>query len=62
MQKQTAIKRLGGTPKKAQIAMGYKTIQAIYMWSDPLKPGVAQKVEGVIALLKTRRKSPSAQV
>jgi len=30
MKKQTAIELLGGTPKKAAEAMGYRAVQTIY--------------------------------
>ena len=52
MQKQTAIDLLGGTPKKAQEAMGYKTVQAIYMWPEVLPQSIADQVMGAIQRLK----------
>lgn len=63
MEKQTAIKLLGGTPKLASEAMGYLSVQAIYMWSDPLKPEVADRVRGVVARMNEdarRAKQPKA--
>lgn len=49
MEKQTAIDLLGGSPKKAAENMGYTSVQAIYMWPDPLRPDVADRVRGVVA-------------
>ncbi len=50
MEKQTAIKLLGGTAKKAAEAMGYTSPHAIYMWPDVLSHEVAQRVHGVVAM------------
>lgn len=47
MNKQTAIKLLGGTPSIAAKAMGYKSSHAIYMWPDVLSKPVADRVRGV---------------
>lgn len=49
--KTEAISILGGTPKKAAFAMGYKTPHAIYMWPDFLTGPVADRVRGVAARL-----------
>jgi len=46
-----AIAMLGGTPKKAAQAMGYKTPHAIYMWPEFLVEAVADRVRGVAARL-----------
>ncbi len=59
MEKQTAIKLLGGTAKKAAEAMGYASPHAIYMWPDILKPEVAQRVLGVVSSMKPARRSPT---
>lgn len=56
MEKQTAIKLLGGTPRKAADAMGYKSIQAIYVWPEKLSDAVADRVRGVLSRSKTTRK------
>jgi hypothetical protein len=57
MDKQTAINLLGGTPKKAAAAMGYKSPHAIYMWPDILTTDVAQRVHGVLSMRKKPRKA-----
>lgn len=55
MEKQTAINLLGGTAKKAAQAMGC-TVQAIYMWPDPLTKNRADRVLGVVGQMKKPRK------
>ena len=64
MKKQTAIDLLGGTPRKAQRALGYKSIQAIYVWPDPLPQATADRVNGAVARLskKPRGKALAGQV
>lgn len=58
MDKKTAIELLGGTPKKAAQAMGYKSIQAVYVWTDPLPQSTADRVAGVVArLAKPKRRA-----
>jgi hypothetical protein len=52
MHKSEAIKLLGGTAAKARDAMGYQTIQAIYMWPDVLSPSIADRVIGASTRLK----------
>lgn len=42
--KQKAIEMLGGTPRKAADAMGYTSIQAVYMWPDELPVSILQRV------------------
>jgi len=49
MTKKTAIALLGGTPSLAAKAMGYKAVQAIYMWPDVLPQSVADRVGGVLS-------------
>lgn len=56
MEKQLAIKLLGGTPAKAAKAMGYRSVQAIYMWPDILTADVSDRVNGAIARIKLTRK------
>ena len=55
MKKQTAIALLGGTPKKAAEAMGYKAVQTVYLWPDPLPAATADRVRGAAARLQTRQ-------
>lgn len=56
MNKQTAIANLGGTPKSAQLAMKYKTIQAIYMWPKILPRRVSDLVLVAMARLALETK------
>lgn len=49
MKKTRAIELLGGTPKKAAQAMGYRSIQAIYLWPEELPQATADRVRGVLA-------------
>jgi len=56
MEKQTAINLLGGTPRKAADAMGYKSIQAIYVWPEKLSDAVADRVRGVLSRTKPTSK------
>lgn len=55
MLKTTAIQMLGGTPKKAAEALGYKAVQAIYMWPDVLPRATADRVAGAAARLQARQ-------
>ena len=57
MEKQTAIDLLGGTPAKAAKAMGYKSIQAIYVWPEILPQSIADRVNGALMRLNTLRKT-----
>ncbi len=57
MKKQTAIELLGGTPKKAAEAMGYRAVQTIYLWPETLPQATADRVTGVVARMKTARKA-----
>jgi hypothetical protein len=52
MNKQTAIKILGGTPVKAAKALGYKTVQAIYVWPETLPMSISDRVNGAALRLK----------
>jgi hypothetical protein len=56
MKKQDAIDLLGGTPKKAAEAMGYKSSHAVYAWADQLPESIADKVRGAAARLKIKPK------
>lgn len=60
MKKSDAITALGGTPMLAKAAMGYKSVQAIYMWPDVLSPGVADRVAGVVASRLKQIKKPKS--
>ncbi len=60
MKKQEAIDLLGGSPKKAAEAMGYTSVHAVYMWPDPLRPDVADRVRGVVARLLELRATEKA--
>ena len=59
MDKQDAINLLGGTPKKAAEAMGYKTPHAIYAWPDVLGQAMIDKVRGASLRLKIKPKKPT---
>lgn len=48
MKKDRAIELLGGTPKKAAEAMGYRAVQTIYLWPDELPQATADRVMGVV--------------
>ncbi len=52
MEKKSAIKLLGGTPKKAAQAMGYRAVQTVYQWPDRLPQATADRVAGVLARTK----------
>ena len=60
MNKTTAIQLLGGTPLKAAAAMGYKAVQAIYMWPDELPQATQDRIVGVLARMKKERKAKKA--
>ena len=49
MNKELAIELLGGTPKKAAAAMGYRSIQAVYLWPPVLPQATAERVRGVLS-------------
>ena len=64
MKKQTAIKLLGGTPKKAAEAMGYRAVQTIYLWPETLPQATADRVAGVVARMAAkpaRKAKPTTQ-
>lgn len=60
MKKQTAIELLGGTPKKAAEAMGYRAVQTIYLWPETLPQATADRVAGVVARMAKPRKPNAA--
>ena len=63
MKKQTAIELLGGTPKKAAEAMGYRAVQTIYLWPETLPQATADRVAGVVARMAAkpaRKAKPTA--
>lgn len=66
MKKTCAIELLGGTPKKAAAAMGYRSVQAIYLWPDELPQATADRVRGVLARIgapsRSRRTKPTPEV
>ena len=57
MTKDEAIKMLGGTPKLAAQAMGYKTPHAVYAWPDALGESMEDKVRGAALRLKESKKA-----
>lgn len=62
MDKAHAIKLLGGTPKKAADAMGYRAVQTIYLWPDPLPQATADRVMGVASRIsKNRKRRPASK-
>ena len=62
MEKQTAINLLGGTAKKAAEAMGYKSVQAVYLWPEILTTKVSDRVSGAAKrITKQPRKQRQAQ-
>lgn len=65
MKKDRAIELLGGTPKKAAEAMGYRAVQTIYLWPDDLPQATADRVMGVVGRIakaaKRRRSSVEPQ-
>ena len=60
MKKALAIELLGGTPKKAAEAMGYRAVQTIYLWPDDLPQSTADRVRGVLSRTAKTRGLPSA--
>ncbi|MEE9871820.1 MAG: hypothetical protein PBV86_13665 [Delftia lacustris] len=66
MKKDRAIELLGGTPKKAAEAMGYRAVQTIYLWPDVLPQATADRVMGVVGRMpkpgkRRRRVQPTSQ-
>lgn len=57
MEKQTAINLLGGTAKKAAQAMGYKSVQAVYLWPEILTTKVSDRVNGAVKRIKQPRRT-----
>jgi hypothetical protein len=56
MNKKNAIKLLGGTPAKAQAAMGYSSVQAVYMWPDEISARMETLIRFAAIQLKKKRK------
>lgn len=56
MNKAHAINLLGGTPKKAAVAMGYRAVQTIYQWPDQLPQATADRVRGVVDRISKEKK------
>ena len=52
MDKTKAIELLGGSPRKAADALGYTSIQAVYMWPDVLPQSISDRVNGAVARIK----------
>lgn len=62
MKKTQAIELLGGTPKKAAQAMGYRAVQTIYLWPETLPQATADRVAGVVArMAKPRKAKPTTE-
>jgi hypothetical protein len=67
MDKQIAINLLGGSAQKVAKALGYKSVQAVYLWPDQLPIAIADRVNGAALRLKRRgikatRKNKDAQL
>ncbi len=62
MKKDRAIELLGGTPKKAAEAMGYRAVQTIYLWPEDLPQATADRVMGVVGRIAkaAKRRRPSS--
>jgi hypothetical protein len=61
MTKHEAIKALGGTPGKAADALGYTSVQAVYMWPDVLPQSTADRVRGAVLRLKEAKRKPQKE-
>ncbi|WP_081007849.1 hypothetical protein [Comamonas testosteroni] len=61
MKKAHAIELLGGTPKKAAAAMGYRSIQAVYLWPDVLPQATADRVRGVLSRVADEKAADAQQ-
>lgn len=61
MKKERAIELLGGTPKKAAEAMGYRAVQTIYLWPDELPQATTDRVMGVVGRMSKpgKRRRPA---
>ena len=55
MTKNEAINILGGTPVSAAKALGYSSVQAVYMWPDPLPLSTADRVRGAAQRLNINK-------
>ena len=61
MDKKTAIKLLGGTPAKAAKALGFKSVQAIYLWPDELPLAHQDRVNGAVLRIKGRKSTTTTE-
>lgn len=61
MKKTYAIELLGGTPKKAAAAMGYRSIQAVYLWPEYLPQATADRVRGVLSRVADEKAADAQQ-
>ena len=62
MKKTHAIELLGGTPKKAAAAMGYRSIQAVYLWPEDLPQATADRVRGVLSRVADGKAADAQQL
>lgn len=60
MKKSRAIELLGGTPRKAADAMGYRAVQTIYLWPDELPQSTSDRVMGVVARIAASKSALSS--
>jgi hypothetical protein len=56
MDKKTAINLLGGTPAKAAKALGFKSVQAIYLWADELPLAQQDRVNGAVLRMAAKKR------
>ncbi|TQL87405.1 hypothetical protein [Delftia sp. HK171] len=62
MKKDRAIELLGGTPRKAAEAMGYRAVQTIYLWPEDLPQATTDRVMGVVGrMAKAGKRRKRAQ-
>ena len=57
MKKQTAINLLGGTPSKAAKALGYKSVQAVYLWPEKLPQALSDRITGALTRIGKKEKA-----
>lgn len=58
MEKQTAIKLLGGSVTKAAQAIGISP-QAVSMWPDVLTPMISDRVAAALGRMQSAKRKPS---
>lgn len=61
MEKQTAINLLGGTPSKAAKVLGYKSVQAVYLWPEKLPQSLTDRVNGAISRIAKQKRKQTVQ-